>query len=200
VTRAAIETRILSLYAAGCEAEAYNIREISLKTNAAYPHVYAAVQEMVKRGLLVSSVVGKAVYCRINLANDLARNLLCQALIRKQETALAKPNLKNLAAELRRLAREEPRLLAVVLNGERLRCLVTDAKAARPLLRKTDLPNISFSTPAELREELIGSMAVLDGALIFLGYERVLLTIEPIQEQLLLNHSALFRSKARGTR
>ncbi len=198
MTHAAIETRILSIYLAGSEAEAYTISELARRTGAAYPHVHAAARRMAADGLLEIRAVGRASYCSVNLADGLARNLLAQAALRRKPSALSSPNLRNLDAEVQRLAVEEPRLIAALLAKEGLRLIVTERDAVRPILRKTALLNVSFSTPDELRDELLGSMALLDGATPLLGYARLLLHLAPVHERLLLNHAALFRGKTGG--
>jgi len=198
VTRAAIEIRILSTYLAGSEAEAYSISELAHRAGAAYPHVHAAVRRMTHDGLLVVRTVGRGVYCTVNLADGLARNLLAQAALRRKAAFLAHPNLRNLDAEIRRLAVEEPRLIAALLVKDGIRFIISEKDAIRPILRQTDLPDITFSTPEELRAELLGSMALLADATPLHGYDQLLLHLQPVQKRLMLNHAALFRGVQRG--
>lgn len=199
MTRAAIETRILSLYTAGCEAEAFNISELARGTGAAYPHVHAAVNGMIAQGILRGHAVGKSLCCTVNLKDALARNLLGQAAVRRKEGSLDRPNLRNMDGQILRLAVEEPRLLSVILSKERLLFVVTDRSAIRPLLARTDLINIVFSTPDELREQLLATLAPIEGTVLH-GYDRLLLMLIPIQERLLLNHSRFFRPLPRSLR
>lgn len=198
-TRLGIEARILSLFCGGNEAEAYNISQLARGTGAAYPHAHAAVGRMLAEGLLRSSAVGRSTTCTPDLTNDLARNLLAQADLHRKRQALSTPNLMNLDGELRTLATEEPRLIAAFLDGsDGVRFIVTDKAAQQAILKRTTLINLSFSTPDELRAELLASMDLLKGSVALLGYERFLLILAPIQERLMLNHSALFRPLRAG--
>jgi len=197
VTRPSIEVRILGLYTAGREAEAYTISEIARKVKAAYPHVHAAVQTMADQGLLRIRQAGKASICTADLTNGIARALILQAHLRD-----VKPTQSALAyeAEIRRLA-EEPCLIAAIRQRERLFFIVTDHSRDHSLLKKTPLLNISFLTPEQLSRLLLslkrGEYGPLDGSEIILGYERLLLTIAPIQERLMLNRAAVFREVRR---
>lgn len=196
MTRVAIEVRILSSYIGGYETEAYNISELSRKTGAAYPHVYETVQQMLKDGLLRVRRVGRSSYCTINLADGLARNLLAQSVLRRNRRALRRPNLHNLEAEVESIALEEPNLISVILLRDgTLHFIVSEQKSKRAILKRTDLINISFSTPEEFQKEILSSMELLRGSHILYGYEHILLLLLPIQEQLLLNHSVLFRGE-----
>ena len=158
--RPSIETRILSTYIAGAEAEAHSISELARQAKAAYPHAHAAVTALLNDRILVSMNVGRALFCTPNLENDLCRTLLNEANCRRKQHLLSAPNLKNLDAEVRRLVIGEPRIIAVISNGTGLRFVVTEKAAQRDILRQTDLLNISFSTPDELRQELLASMAL----------------------------------------
>ena len=81
-----------------------------------------------------------------------------------------------------------------------IRFLISDRKAVRSILKKTSIIKLSFSTPEEFREELSESLELLRGATILHGYENILLTILPIQEELFLNHSRFFRGKSEKKR
>jgi hypothetical protein len=144
--------------------------------------------------------VGRALFCTPNLENDLCRTLLNEANCRRKQHLLSAPNLKNLDAEVRRLVIGEPRIIAVISNGTGLRFVVTEKAAQRDILRQTDLLNISFSTPDELRQELLASMALFKDSVVLFGYDRLLLILQPIHERLRLNHSTLFRSDRKGAR
>lgn len=195
VTRAAIEARILSLYADGYEAEAYSISDLSRKADAAYPHVHATVVAMEKEGLLKTRELGRSRYCTVCLENDMARNLLAQADVRRKADALKKPNLENLDRMVRDLTATEPGLLAVILHEGSLLFVIAENSLAvrRRVLRKVGIPNISFSTPEDLGSLLLRDLSLLRDGIVLFGYERILLLLLPFQERLLLNHGALFR-------
>lgn len=195
--RTSIETRILSLFTAGAEAESFSISEIARKTGAAYPHVHAAVTGLLSQQVLLSTNIGKALYCSPNFESDLCRHLLSEAMLWRKETLLGAPNLKNINAQIRQLATSDSRLIAVILNNDALRFVITDKAAANEILKQTTILNVSFSTPGELKSELLNSLALLDGATVLLGYDRLLLLLAPLQQQLRLNHSALFRRERR---
>ncbi len=196
MTRVAIETRILSLYVAGSEAEVFNVSEIAKGVGAAYPHTHAAVKRMIRDGILSAITVGKSILCSVNLENDLARNLLAQAQCRRKASLLSRPNLLNLDAEMRRIAAEEPQVIVAILNKEGIRFIVTERKAAMAVLRRTSMLGLSFSDPDEFRAELLTSMRTLDGSTILFGYDRLLLILLPIHRQLSLNHARCFRAIA----
>jgi len=196
VTRAAIELRILSLYTAGDEAEAYNISEIARATNAAYPHVHAAVVRMLDEGLLHEYRVGKSVFCRVDLTNQLTRNLLAQAGLRRKEEELNNAasrasELRNIDREVQRLAVDDSAIIAALYKDGAVTLVVTERKEMRHIRKQTFLPELSFTTPYRLREELLSTTALLKDAIVLLGYERLLFLISPIHEQLLLLHSRL---------
>ena len=193
--QAGIDLRILSLYIAGSEIEAYNISELARRSGGAYPHVHAAVKSLVARGVLKELRLGRSRYCTVDLSSDLTRNLLAQASLLRKRALLTSPNLRNMDAEVQRLALDDPSLLAAVYKEGALRFLVADRKAPARLLRRTSLINVSFSTPAELRTELLASFGTLTDAVVLHGYERILMTLLPVQEQLRLNHSRLFRGE-----
>lgn len=193
--RPSIETRLLSSYTGGAEHQFYSISQLARAAKAAYPHAHAAITGLVDKGVLEATIVGRSLLCTPNLASERCRLLLCEANLGRKERLLASPNLRNLDAEVRRLAVDDHRLVAAILKGERLRFVVTDHDCQRDLLRRTSLVNISFSTPDELRQELLRSPEPLTGATPLLGYDRLLLLLLPIQRQMGLNHSALFRGR-----
>ncbi len=192
---AAIQQRILSLYSAGSETEAYNISEIARKTGAAYPHVHAAVQRLITQQVLIEYKFGNSRYCRVNLNNDVARALLTQANLILKAQQMDTPNLRNLDEEIKQLAIEEPRLLAAIYQYGKLRFLVSDKDAIKSILQKTGLINITFNTPQEFREEILAGSASLTNAIILHGCDTLLLNLSPIQDQLFLNYSRFFRKE-----
>lgn len=198
--RPSIETRILSQFTSGAEAEAYTISDLARRTKAAYPHVHAAVTTLLTEGVLNAATAGHALFCTLNLENDLCRTLLNEANYHHKQHLLAAPNLKNLDAEVRRLVIAEPRILAVISGDNGLRFIITDKDTRRPILQQTTLLNISFTTPNELQQELLASMTLLKGSTVLFGYDRLLLLLQPIHEQLRLNHSTLFRGATKGER
>ncbi len=196
--QAGIELRILSLYIVGSEIEAYNISELARRSGGAYPHVHAAVKGLVAQGVLKELRLGRSRYCTVDLSSDLARNLLAQASLLRKRATLSSPNLRNMDAEVQRLALDEPSLLSAIYKEGALRFVVAEKKTAIRLLRQTNLINVSFATPAEFRAELLRSFDLLDGATILYGYERLLLSLSPIHEQLRLNYSRLFRGQGQS--
>ncbi|MBR9693440.1 hypothetical protein GOV07_05980 [Candidatus Woesearchaeota archaeon] len=197
MTRAAIELRILSLYTAGSETEAYNISEIARGTGAAYPHVHAAVKQMLEAGLLHEYHIGKSLFCRVDLSNGLARNLLAQAGLRRKEEALDNQEFKNIDREVQRLAVDEPSIIAAIYKDGGVTFVVSHTKTSRRISRSTFIPNLTFTTPQKLKQELLTTTAPLKDAIILLGYERLLHLISPIHEQLLLLHSRLGTKEAK---
>jgi hypothetical protein len=190
--RPSIEVRVLATYL-GDECEAWTISELARKTGAAYPHVHAAVTGLIGGGVLRARTVGKALYCSPDFSNGRCRALACEANVDRKERLLNAPNLRNMDAEVRRLVIAEPRIVAVIQNGAAVRFLVTEKAAQRDILRKTQLLNLSFSTVDEYRAELLASFSSLRDATVLEGYDRLLLLLSPMQEQLLLNHAQLFR-------
>ncbi len=196
MTRAAIELRILSLYTAGAEAEAYSISEIARATNAAYPHVHAAVTRMLDEGLLHEYRIGKSVFCRVDLTNQLTRNLLAQAGLRRKEEELNTPGpkisaLRNIDREVQRLAVDDSAIIAALYKDGAVTLVVTERKETRRILKQTFLPQLAFTTPRKLKEQLLSTTEPLAGSIVLLGYERLLLLLSPIHEQLLFLHSRL---------
>ncbi len=187
--RQPIELRILSLYAGGSEAEAFNISEISRKTGAAYPHTYHAVKQLIQEGLLEEKRYGKARYCTANLSHPLTRNLLIRATL--AGSTLPKQSreaFENLRREIERLTLEHPQLLAALFDGKRLFFLVSTKRAARRIGRDTFLFNITFYTPEEFRKALLNNPELLSMQVLF-GHERLLLLLSKVQERILFQHS-----------
>lgn len=181
MTRAGIELRILSLYTGGCEAATYNISEIARATGAAYPHVYKAVSKMTRDGLLSVVKIGHAHYCRPNLANSLTRNLMERAALQQQTRE------QNLEREIQRLVINHPELLVVMKEEEKLTLLISTKRAAHRIRKDTILFNLVFLTPEEFTEHLRanhpGDNSLLKAPVLY-GYERLLLLLQPVYDEL----------------
>ncbi len=194
MTRNTIDSRILARYTRGNECEAFNISDLARLTKAAYPHVHAAVQQLVDEGVLVKRRFGRSDYCTVNLDSPLARALLDAALHRANEQFYRQPNIANLQRELSLLSTKEPRLLGALHTKDGILLLLTERAAVKSILKKTSLTHLSFSTPTELRLDARDRRGCFDGTTPLFGYERLLVELASIQEALVLNHANAFRS------
>lgn len=192
MVRATIEKRLLAIYSGGSEAEAFNISQLSRETGAAYPHTHTAVNGLIESGLLIATRIGKSQYCTLNLCNELTRSLLSQVNAEQKRKALKRLNLRNLNEEVKRLAIEDPRLLAVILHNKKVYFIIAEEQAKQSLLRQTALIDIDFLTVPQLQKQLLLNLQLLNGLTLF-GYERFLFAIAPIHERLIQNHARLYR-------
>lgn len=187
-----ILSRIITAFLGHNIAEPLNISQISREIGAAYPHTYNAVSELIDEHILIAKTIGKSRYCTLNLESDRARSLLGTSFVEHKESRLTTKNLQNLNQEIRRLSLIEPSILAAIFHENFVQIVITDKSKTRTILKNTAIPNISFLTPKELQNSLLNSLDLLDGVVLF-GSDRLLLLVHPIQQQLMLNHSALFR-------
>lgn len=194
MTRNTIDSRILACYTRGNESEAFNISDLARATKAAYPHIHAAVRQLVDEEVLVKRRFGRSDYCTVNLDNPLTRALLAAALHQASPQFFSQPNIRNLQRELALLATSEPRLLAALHTKQGILLLVTERAAIKSVLKKTGLTHLTFATPTELRQDSRDRHGLFAGTTPLLGYERFLLELAPIHEELVLNHATSFRS------
>lgn len=190
MTRTAIEARIFSLYVGDGIVQAYNISTIAKRIGAAYPHVHAAVHEMVENGLLETRNIGNAVFCSPNLGNDFARNLLAHAALLEKHKIMNSPNEQNMTRAIRELAMKHPELLCALYTEEGICFVVPNKDCQSTILRDTNLYNIRFLLPNELRDELLDDIGLLKRGISLHGYDNLLLILQPIQS-LLFNQVAL---------
>lgn len=192
MTRASIEERILALFASGNEYEAFNISDVAKRIDAAYPHTHATIKQLQKDGLLSLHTLGRAHFCRANLANPLTRNLVCREMLAKNNRLFKNQNVHNLLVELQKQFSNEPNLVAALLHNEKIILIVTDLSVRNRILRKTSMLHLKFHTLDSFKESLETDPTLLRSN-VLLGYERLLLSLATIQNDLFFNHASIFK-------
>jgi len=75
-----------------------SIRQISQILKKSYPNIYNKTNELIDLRLLKKEKIGKATVCRLNIENDLLRNILSHIDILKRNKILKKnPQLEKIA-------------------------------------------------------------------------------------------------------
>ena len=189
-----LEIRLLARFV-GAEYEAYSIAQLARSTGAGYAHTHTTITGLLESGVLSSSTIGRMKFCTPNLENDETRALLALANTERKRAALTSANLRNLDRELRAQQAAFPSIIATILLGERIIHLVPDHTNDAAILGATSILNIAFRTPTEYRKELLAEQR--REAIVLQGYERTLLLMLPIKDQLFLNHSQLLRKGVR---
>lgn len=176
----------------GGEFELYSISDLARKLNVAYPHVHSAVNGLISQNILKANKIGRSIYCSLNLANDLCRNLLEFSLIETKQKIFKKPNLKNLNKDILNLVLEFPEIISVIFKKNKLIFIISNTKIKNNILKKSRLPEILFATTGDFKKQLLRTNDLLEGITIF-GYDRLLLLLNDLHDRLIVKHSSIFK-------
>ncbi|MBI5037076.1 nucleotidyltransferase domain-containing protein [Candidatus Micrarchaeota archaeon] len=140
-------TKIMSAFMPGLVNE-FNIRELAKKAGVSYDAAYRHVKVLIRDGILKERQVGKAVVCRLDLSNIMARKYLEKISVSKmgeflERDVVLKKALGELVENLRKTAPNE--LLCVVLFG---------SYARGEQKEHSDIDILIISSTFDVREQL----------------------------------------------
>jgi hypothetical protein len=187
--------RIIGLYRAN-PMNVMSIHEISTKLNKKYPFVHKKTKELVKKGILQMSPMGRSHLCSLNLANPFARYLLgFSELLYKdiQDTSKDASALMKITENMIHVLQKKYTVLFALFSKEEEIYIVVDEDTVIDHIKNNDGYNVNIVGKKEFVSFLIES-DLYENHILLYGFESYAAYIQEYGQDLQRAYNPLLRN------